>query len=117
MIRRQTAGLAASAIPVCCDKKDSAKREFQIRRATPVILSEVEGSRCGSFKVISAESLDCARETENKAPLQSRNVSVANESWAHLSVLDLAFVRARHFEIEHAHSESLLTLVSPAVAR
>ena len=55
--------------------------------------------------------------TENKAPLQSRNVSVADKSRMHLAILDLTLVRARHFEIEHTHSESLLTLVSPAVAR
>ena len=35
----------------------------------------------------------------------------------HLAILDLTFVRARHFEIEHAHSEPLLTLISSAVAR
>src|SRR5438477_12305760 len=35
----------------------------------------------------------------------------------HLAILDLTLLRARHLEIEYAHSESLLTLISPAVAR
>ena len=48
---------------------------------------------------------------------QSRNVRVANESRVHVTIFSLIFVGARHFEIEHAHAESLLTLISPAVTR
>src|SRR2546423_13481116 len=60
---------------------------------------------------------DCSIHLRSGLFAQSRNVRVADESRMHLAILNLTFVRARHFEIEHTHSESLLTLVRPAVAR
>src|SRR5436190_15484432 len=35
----------------------------------------------------------------------------------HLAIFDFALVRAGHFEIEHAHTKPLLTLIRPAIAR
>src|SRR4029077_19202168 len=117
MIRRQTAEPVASAIRVCCARKVFARRECRIRPTTFVIPNEAEGSRCGSFNVIFAGFPGIARNDEVDLVPQSRNVPVANKSRAHLAILDLTFVHPRHFEIEHAHSESLLTLISPTVTR
>src|SRR5438477_12990768 len=61
MIRCQTAGRVASAIRVCCDGKVFVRRASKTRLAMPVIPSLSEGSRCGSFKVISTRCRDGLR--------------------------------------------------------
>src|SRR5439155_26321838 len=81
------------------ERSPSRKPACRVRHLAERLPKRVFAARCG------------------RSPLQCRNVRVANKSRVHLAILDLTLVRPRHFEIEHAHPESLLTLISPPVAR
>jgi|SRR5689334_13589104 hypothetical protein len=44
-------------------------------------------------------------------------MSITNKSRMRFAVLDFTLIYTRHFEIEDAHPETLLALVSPSVTR